>query len=394
MLYEAYGDKIHIHIYDNSVDGVPEITLEQLEAKRKIDHAKIRESANYYLGHIREREEARVRSQGGAAGSGAGGRGVEGNTGGVAGSGATGEAQQVDFDTPDFDPEKFGKLVTGVGKLVDVLVESGHKDFKALATYIYEQDAAKYERAKPVLQDIWNAVARARNLPRIADADADSTFKTIEAQTKEVEDGADTRGQHGVDAAEPATSGGEQQPGGVLADRPVREQNPDGRVDGQRSGDVPGLGDVVAKGEASERGKDAGGGTPERAGAVSDSAEPQSGEREDGRDSGEDGHNANAHVKKRAKKAADSTKPNPKRRDFVMTKAVEEAILEKKTAQRVRNNLEAIKLIRELKAKDYAATPEEQATLAKFVGWGGLREDVFGYGLERAYDLVVIRSNL
>ena len=70
-----------------------------------------------------------------------------------------------------------------------------------------------------------------------------------------------------------------------------------------------------------------------------------------------------------------------------MTKAVEEAILEKKTAQRVRNNLEAIKLIRELKAKDYAATPEEQATLAKFVGWGGLREDVFGYGLERAYDL-------
>ena len=370
LLSEAYGDKIHIHIYDNSVEGAPEITLEQLEAKRKIDHAKIRESANYYLGHLRERAEASGGSQGG-----------------VAGSVAKGEAPQVDFDTPDFDPEKFGKLVTGVGKLVDVLVESGHKDFKALATYIYEQDAAKYERAKPVLQDIWNAVARARNLPRIADADADSTFKTIEAQTKEVEDGADTRGQHGVDAAEPATSGGEQQPGRVLADRPVREQNPDGRVDGQRSGDVPGLGDGVAKGEASERGEDAGGGTPERAGAVADSAEPQGGEREDGRDSGEDGHNANAHVKKRAKKAADSTKPNPKRRDFVMTKAVEEAILEKKTAQRVRNNLEAIKLIRELKAKDYAATPEEQATLAKFVGWGGLREDVFGYGLERAYDL-------
>lgn len=70
-----------------------------------------------------------------------------------------------------------------------------------------------------------------------------------------------------------------------------------------------------------------------------------------------------------------------------MTKAVEEAILEKKTANRVRNNLDAIKLIRELKARDYAATPEEQAALAKFVGWGGLREAVFGYDLERAYDL-------
>ena len=70
-----------------------------------------------------------------------------------------------------------------------------------------------------------------------------------------------------------------------------------------------------------------------------------------------------------------------------MTKAVEEAILEKSTAQRVRNNLAAIKLIRELKARDYVATPDEQATLAKFVGWGGLREAVFGWELERAYDM-------
>ena len=370
LLFEAYGDKIHIHIYDNSVRGVPEITLEQLEAKRKIDHAKIREEANYYLGHLRERAEASGSSQGG-----------------VAGSGAKGEASQVDFDTPDFDPEKFGKLVTGVGKLVDVLVESGHKDFKALATYIYEQDAAKYERAKPVLQDIWNAVARARNLPRIADADADSTFKTIEAQTKEVEDGADTRGQHGVDAAEPATSGGEQQPGGVLADRPVREQNPDGRVDGQRSGAVSGLGDGLAEGEVPQSGGDGQRGTAEGNVSVGDKAESANGESRDERDRSEDGDKTPARIRKRAAKAADSTKPNSPRRDFVMTKAVEEAILEKKTANRVRNNLDAIKLIRELKARDYAATPEEQAALAKFVGWGGLREAVFGYDLERAYDL-------
>lgn len=69
-----------------------------------------------------------------------------------------------------------------------------------------------------------------------------------------------------------------------------------------------------------------------------------------------------------------------------MTKAVKDAILEKKTAQRVRNNLAAIRLIRDLKARDYAATPEEQETLAKFVGWGGLREEVFGYKLECAYN--------
>lgn len=294
---------------------------------------------------------------------------------------------EVDFDTPDFDPDVFQKRVGAVAKLVKTYKDSGVADFKTLATRMAERFPEKFDAMKPYLRGVWNAVADQMDLADVSRGDAERVYGIIEAQTKEVEDGADTRGQHGVDAAEPATSGGGQQPGGVLADRPVREQNPDGRVDGQRSGDVPGLGDGVAKGEASERGKDAGGGTPERAGAVADSAEPKSGEREDGRDSGEDGHNANAHVKKRAKKAADSTKPNPKRRDFVMTKAVEEAILEKKTAQRVRNNLEAIKLIRELKAKDYAATPEEQATLAKFVGWGGLREDVFGYGLERAYDL-------
>lgn len=69
-----------------------------------------------------------------------------------------------------------------------------------------------------------------------------------------------------------------------------------------------------------------------------------------------------------------------------MTKAVEDAILERKTAQRVRNNIAAIRLVRDLKARDYAATPEEQETLAKFVGWGGLREEVFGYKLECAYN--------
>lgn len=193
LLSEAYGDKIHLHIYDNSVDGAPEITLKQLEAKGKPGHERIRESANYYLGHLREREEARSRSQGG-----------------VAGGGAKGEASQVDFDTPEFDPEKFGKLVTGVGKLVDVLVESGHRDFKSLATYIYERDAEKYGRAKPVLRNVWNQIADLRGLDEVSRKDAERVFGIIEAQEKEAEHGADSRGQHGVDAAEPAASEGDQ----------------------------------------------------------------------------------------------------------------------------------------------------------------------------------------
>lgn len=63
-----------------------------------------------------------------------------------------------------------------------MLVESGHKDFKALATYIYEQDAAKYERAKPVLRNVWNQIADLRGLDEIPRKEADNTFKTIETQ--------------------------------------------------------------------------------------------------------------------------------------------------------------------------------------------------------------------
>lgn len=569
LLSDAYGDKIRLHIYDNSVEGAPEITLKQLEAKGKPDHARIRESANYFLGHLREREEASGRSKGGVAGGDAkGARGqvdfdtselgirekqtalsggtsrnqnpsgneygkkwrifrsgtrnvdigagrfdkatrfladigvenipfdpvncdsetnrraaesvranpadtatvhnvlnvidndavmegivnqaaraikqdgsaiftiYEGNRSGVGTRTRDGYQRNakvrsyetaikkffgsvethgnvilakrpkdtgpafwafdssfengIDFDTPDFNPEKFGKLVTGVGKLVDVLVENGHRDFKALATYIQERDAAKYERAKPVIQDIWNAVARARGLARVGDTDAERIFGIIEAQAKEVNDGADRRGQHGVDAAEPASDGGGERSRGILAGGRVRPENPDARVDGGRPGALSGQHEGLAgKGTAEGvRRGDSGRAAVKGNESVGDRGGSKDGERETGRDRAGDGNQGGvSHVKKRAAKVADETKPNPPRRDFVMTKPVEDAILEKKTAQRVRNNLDAIRLIRDLKARDYAATPDEQATLAKFVGWGGLREDVFSYGLESAYTL-------
>ena len=313
---------------------------------------------------------------------------------------------EVDFDTPDFDPERFGKLVTGVGKLVDVLVESGHREFKALATYIYERDAAKYGRAKPVLRNVWNQIADLRGLDEVSRKDAERVFGIIEAQDKEAADENVRRGVRGeVLAGEPAAGGGgsvglaagqsaagggERQPGGVLAGGRVRTENPDARVDGKRPGELPGQHEGLADKGAPEgvRQGHAGNEAADGDDAVGDRGGSELGERASGRDRTEDGDQVGvSRVKKRADKAADATKPNPPRRDFVMTRSVEDAILEKNTAQRVRNNLDAIKLIRDLKARDYAATPEEQATLAKFVGWGGLREKVFGYALERAYDL-------
>lgn len=69
-----------------------------------------------------------------------------------------------------------------------------------------------------------------------------------------------------------------------------------------------------------------------------------------------------------------------------MTKAVEEAILEKSPIKRIRQNIAAIKLIRELAQKDFVATPDEQATLAKYVGWGGLSE-MFSWDYDRAWSM-------
>ena len=50
LLADEYGDKISVHVIDNSAEGSPEITLEQLEAKGVPDHAEIRKRANEVLG--------------------------------------------------------------------------------------------------------------------------------------------------------------------------------------------------------------------------------------------------------------------------------------------------------------------------------------------------------
>ena len=59
-------------------------------------------------------------------------------------------------------------------------------------------------------------------------------------------------------------------------------------------------------------------------------------------------------------------------RDIILTEEILQ--LGRPPAQRFRENVEAIQLLRELQAENRQATPEEQRVLAKFVGWGGLRD--------------------
>lgn len=293
-------------------------------------------------------------------------------------------SRNVDFDTEEFDYEKFGKLVTGVGKLVDVLSKAGHRDFASLVRFIASKDVEKYERAKVVLQDVWNAVARQKGLSRVSDDAADEVYGKIDAERKETDNarrvdsdtGAGSDGDHvnGPDAG--VRAGGDESAGGLLAGGHVRGQNPDGRVDGVRAGGVSGRAQGLAdqnaqREELPEHGKASEGNEP-----VGNLVESEVREHEARGDRG------SAVAAKAANKAA---KPGPGSTDFVMTPAVEAAIVEKSPIKRVRNNVAAIRLIQQLKQRDFKATPEEQEVLAKYVGWGGLSE-IFSRNYERAYD--------
>lgn len=306
----------------------------------------------------------------------------------------------VSFKDPEFDPDTFQRRAGAMAKLVKAYKDGGAADFKTLATRLAENFPEKFGAMKPHLRGLWNYIAEQMGLEEVSKQQADEIYGIIQGQTTEVEndrrrvrrevsEGESTPGGSGpVGLAEgqPASAGGERESRGLLAGGRVRGQDTDGRVDGGRTGAVPGRAQGVAEEEASggeeTRGGEASGGN----GTVADSVRPDVGEREASRDSSEDGRGSGAKVKKSAKKAADSTKANPFRRDFVMTKAVEEAIVEKSPIKRIQQNVAAIKLIRELAQKEFVATPDEQATLAKYVGWGGLSE-MFTWDYERAWNL-------
>jgi hypothetical protein len=160
---------------------------------------------------------------------------------------------------------------------------------------------------------------------------------------------ADTGGRPPVVSGEaaPGEPAGEvsDEPGGAAPASPV---GPKARPAGSKR---PG------SGRAGQRGDDADG----DAASPAASAEPAD-EAAAGGVQGED-----AGVKK--------PKEDKREKDFRLTEDM--VVAEGRSTSvvaRIRNNLAAIKLLKKLEAEDRDATPEEQAVLVKYVGWGGLSQ--------------------
>lgn len=66
----------------------------------------------------------------------------------------------------------------------------------------------------------------------------------------------------------------------------------------------------------------------------------------------------------------DQQDPGPQPTDYVLTPERIRAIIDRGDMPRLRDNIAAIKIIKDLQQTQRHATPEEQETLAKYVGWG------------------------
>ena len=85
----------------------------------------------------------------------------------------------------DFNADKLGERVSAVAKLVKIYMSNGVCDFMTLATRMAERHPEKFDTMKPYLSDVWNVAARAQNLKRISDVDADLIYDSIKNHVSE-----------------------------------------------------------------------------------------------------------------------------------------------------------------------------------------------------------------
>lgn len=310
------------------------------------------------------------------------------------------------FASPEFDPEKFQQRVGAMAKLVSTLNKEGYNDFKSLASYLSENfPKEKFDAAKPYLRSVWNAVAGAMGLEEVSKKDAEAIYTEIEKSynapvSEENTDVRDIQKSGRSDARQPTASPelpserddsdaesqgagahsaqtGEGGAGTAVHDgatgRPLlhveRPEMAVGSVSGGRAEDIgkgaEGSASVAeSDGRTVEGSRTGVGGSESGVELVSGSTDNVEGRE------GSGGERVVETVRETLTEEAPNTVKNE---NYIITDADERAIEGGKPKDKVRANIAAIRIIRKLAEDGREATPEEKTTLARYVGWGGLK---------------------
>jgi hypothetical protein len=251
-----------------------------------------------------------------------------------------------------FDPELLGAGM----QLAGFHIEAGARKFADLARAIADDLGVKIGELKPYLAAWYNG-ARDMLEGQGEDIDGMDGPGAVRAALSMIAES----GKEEADHADQSASAERPEGQGPATVQPTEPGGDAGRVGGRPN--EPGEGNLSAAdrggGETAERSGEGPGVEPGSRGASNRGSDG----RPDGR--GPDGSTGQNYV--------------------IRPGALDEA---RGPKQKARDNLEAVRIVKRLAAEDRFATPEEQEAIARYVGWGGLKNvfpdqgDAYGKGFE------------
>lgn len=251
--------------------------------------------------------------------------------------------------------KKLGGTYTGIdpeiaviaSKMANLYAKGGVRTFKQFATNVKERLPSIWERIKTYLRAAWNQIADMLNFAEVSRAEAESVFaeldKPAEKPTVEKETNErllDQRSGRAESANAPAV-GSESGTGGVPRG---------GRVGGEQPAPSESVGTGRESVDESAGGEQPSGGSPS--------------ESERGRGE-QPGPARNLRPLRRAESDALAAK------NYVITDA--DKLGQGSLKTKATDNLEAIRLVKQLESENRLPTQEEKAVLVRYVGWGGLK---------------------
>lgn len=246
-------------------------------------------------------------------------------------------------------------------------IEAGARRFAAFARAIADDLGQPLESLRPYLRAWYNGARDMMEDSGISITDMDDA-DAVRAELARMDAAEETTDEPAeLDRARPAAL--ERAPAEEV--RPARESREAGRG-AARSGQPDLFGGEPARRERVQPGRsvaDGEGGAPApEAGRPGREAD---GRRTDARDDDRDAARTQDDAPRVDSSRSAATPAADQAADFAITDADEIGTGGQKT--KFRNNVAAIRLLRELTEQNRPATRDEQATLAKWVGWGGLR---------------------